>query len=293
MSTKSLSPLVVLCLLATWFIWGSTYLAIKFALVSFPPFFQMGTRFLTAGVCLMIWMKFRGAAWPSAVQWRNALIVGALMLGLGMGGTASAEVSVASGLVVAFIAVQPMVQALMLLAWKQYPSKWEWAGISVGLLGVIGLVQGQGFAASVSGLIAICVAIIAWAFGSILSQRVTPLAPGAMGFGSEMFMGGWVLMLLSWVAQEPAMQWPAQPIAVAAWGYLVVFGSLLAFNAYMVLLAKASTGLATSYSFVNPVIALLLGVTWGGEIVTKWEWFCCAVILSGVVLIVLTALRRR
>ncbi len=293
MPTKALSTFVILCLLATWVIWGSTYLAIKFALVSFPPFFQMGTRFLTAGLLLVAWMRLRGTPWPNRVQWRNALIVGSLMLGFGMGGTASAEVSVASGLVVAFIAVQPMVQALMLLAWKQYPRKLEWAGILVGLVGVIGLVQGQGFSASASGLIAICVAIVAWAFGSILSQRVTPLAPGAMGFGSEMLMGGLVLMLMSWLSQEPAVQWPAQPKAIAAWVYLVVFGSLLAFNAYMVLLAKASTGLATSYSFVNPVIALLLGVTWGGETITQWEWVCSAVILCGVVLIVMSALNKK
>ncbi|TMH11295.1 MAG: permease, partial [Betaproteobacteria bacterium] len=91
-----LSGLLLVCLAATWLVWGSTYLAIKFALLSFPPFFQMGTRFVFAGAVLMAWMRWRGAAWPTRTQWRNALLVGSLMLGGGMGGTAYAEVSVGS-----------------------------------------------------------------------------------------------------------------------------------------------------------------------------------------------------
>src|SRR5436309_6012972 len=112
-----LSGLLLACLAATWLVWGSTYLAIKFALLSLPPFFQMGTRFLFAGVLLMAWMRWRGAAWPDARQWRNAGVVGALMLGGGMGGTAYAEQSVGSGLVVAFIAVVPLMIAALNLAW--------------------------------------------------------------------------------------------------------------------------------------------------------------------------------
>ena len=100
-----------LCLAATWLVWGSTYLAIKFALVSFPPFFQMGTRFVVAGALLLAWMRWRGAPGPTRAQWRNALVVGTLMLGGGMGGTAYAEQTVGSGLVVAFIAVVPLMIA--------------------------------------------------------------------------------------------------------------------------------------------------------------------------------------
>src|SRR5262245_25601874 len=115
MTAHRLSPLVLACLAATWFVWGSTYLAIKFALVSFPPFFQMGTRFLLAGVLLLAWAWWRGQRLPTPAQWRNATIVGALMLGGGMGGTAFAEQSVASGLVVAFIAVTPALMTLLSL----------------------------------------------------------------------------------------------------------------------------------------------------------------------------------
>jgi len=285
-----LSGLLLLCLAATWLVWGSTYLAIKYALLSFPPFFQMGTRFLLAGVLLMAWMRWRGAAWPDARQWRHAFIVGALMLGGGMGGTAYAEVSVGSGLVVAFIAVVPLMIAALNRLYGVKPGRLELAGITVGLAGVLMLTQGAGFQASPVGLVAIALACITWSVGSVLSQRSFPLAPGATGFASEMICGGVVLLVLSALSGE-APQWPPQPIAVAAWFYLVVFGSLIAFNAYMVLLAQASAGLASSYTFVNPVIAMLLGVAVAGEVVTPFEWMAAGVVLAGVVLMLRGARR--
>ncbi len=283
-------PLLILCLAATWLVWGSTYLAIKYALVSFPPFFQMGTRFLFAGVLLLLWMRWRGAPWPNRTQWRNATIVGTLMLGGGMGGTAVAEVTVGSGLVVAFIAVVPLLIAGLNLLWGVAPGRLEAAGIAVGLAGVLMLTQGAGFQASPAGLAAISVACVTWSVGSVLSQRSLPLARGAMGFASEMVCGGLVLLALSAVAGEKP-QWPPQPVAAAAWFYLVVFGSLIAFNAYMVLLARASAGLASSYTFVNPVIAMLLGVAVAGEVVTGFEWIAAGVVLIGVVLMLRGASR--
>jgi drug/metabolite transporter (DMT)-like permease len=286
-----LPPLVVACLAATWLVWGSTYLAIKFALASFPPFFQMGTRFLAAGLLLAAWMRWRGAPWPTRVQWRNAWVVGALMLGGGMGGTALAEVSVGSGLVVAFIAVVPLMIAALLLLWRIVPGRLELAGVGIGLAGVLMLTQGQGFQASPEGLAAIAVACVTWSLGSVLSQRSLKLAPGAMGFASEMLAGGAVLLGLSWLAGEtPA--WPPTPAAAAAWLYLVVFGSLVAFNAYMVLLARATPALASSYTFVNPVIAMLLGVAVAGEVVSGFEWAAAGVVLAGVVLMLRGAARK-
>lgn len=289
-NTSHLSGILIACLAATWLVWGSTYLAIKFALLSFPPFFQMGTRFLFAGALLMAWMRWRSVAWPDGAQWRNALIVGALMLGGGMGGTAFAEVSVASGLVVAFIAVVPLMITALNLLYGVKPGRLELAGIGLGLAGVLMLTQGAGFQASPAGLAAISVACVAWSIGSVLSQRSLPLAPGAMGFASEMICGGAVLLVLSLVDGETP-HWPPSPAAVAAWFYLVVFGSLIAFNAYMVLLANAPTGLASSYTFVNPVIAMLLGVAVAGEAVTSFEWMAAGVVLVGVLLMLRGAKR--
>lgn len=287
----ALPPILWLCLAATWLVWGSTYLAIKYALISFPPFLQMGSRFLFAGVVLGVWMRWRGAAWPSALQWRNAFVVGALMLGGGMGGTAQAEVTIGSGLVTAFIAVVPLLIALLNLIWGIRPTRMEAAGIALGLVGVLMLTQGSGFQASPSGLAAISIACLCWSMGSVLSQRSLPLAPGAMGFASEMICGGVVLLALSAVAGEP-LAWPPAPVAAAAWLYLVVFGSLIAFNAYMVLLARAPAALASSYTFVTPVIAMLLGVWLGGETVTRFEWYAVSVVLAGVLLLLVRRPRK-
>lgn len=286
-----LPALVLACLAATWLVWGSTYLAIKFALLSLPPFFQMATRFLLAGVLLMTWMRLRGAPWPSLVQWRNAALVGALMLGGGMGGTAYAEQTVASGLVVAFIAVCPLMIAALNRLWGILPGQFEVVGIVLGLAGVLMLTRGAGFSASPAGLVAMVAACAGWSLGSVLSQRATPLAPGAMGYASEMLCGGALLLMLSWLRGEQP-QWPPQPIAVAAWLYLVVAGSLVAFNAYMYLLGHASAGLAASYTFVNPIIAMLLGIALAGEVVSIYEWSAAAVVLLGVVTMLRGTLTR-
>ncbi len=283
-ATPRLSPLVLACVAATWLVWGSTYFAIKVALQGFAPYFQMGTRFVAAGALLLAWMRWRGAAWPTAVQWRNAVVIGALMLGGGMGGTAMAEQTVGSGLVVAFIAVVPLMISLVNLFFGIRPGRAELLGIAVGLAGVLMLTQGRGFQASPSGLAAIATACLTWSVGSVLTQQRLPLAPGAMGFASEMLCGGVVLLGMAAVHGEP-MVLPAMGLPWLAWGYLVVFGSLVAFNAYMVLLARASAGLASSYTFVNPVIAMALGVAVAGEHVTPFEWASVAVVLAGVVLL--------
>ena len=281
-----LSPLLLACLAATWVIWGSTYLAIKFALESFPPFYQMGSRFLVAGLLLVAWLKLRGRAWPTLVQWRNAAIIGALLLVSGMGFTAYAEQTVASGLVVAYIAIIPIMVTAMSLPFGVKPTRLELVGMLVGVAGVLMLVQGEAFTASPAGLAAITIACVSWSLGSVLSQRRFPLAPGAMGFASEMLCGS-VLLLVVAAAVGEVPEWPPQPLAAWSWLYLIVFGSLLAFNAYMVLLGRVSAALASSYTFVNPVIALALGIWLGNETVSGFEWLAAGVITMGVVLLVL------
>lgn len=286
------SPLIIASLAATWLIWGSTYLVIRFALVGFAPFFLMATRFLCAGGMLMAWQLARGSPPPSAREWRNAAVVGALMLGVGMGGTAYAEQTIASGLVVAFIAVMPLLLIVINLAFGVRPSRRELLAVSVGFAGVLLLARGAGIVGSPAGLLAISLACGGWALGSVLSQRGYALAAGATGFASEMLCGGIALLLVS-AARGEAWRWPLQPSALMAWIYLVVFGSLIAFNAYMALLARTSAGLAASYSLVNPVVALGLGVTVGRERVSKPEWAAVAVILTAVVLLFLGRRKAR
>lgn len=279
-----LSTLTLFCLLATWLIWGSTYLAIRFALVGFAPFFLMATRFIAAGGLLLIWQLARGAPAPTVREWRNAFLIGTMMLGGGMGGAAYAEQTIASGLIVAFIAVTPLVLVLINLAFKVYPSRSDLLAGSVGLAGVIMLTRGDGFHASPAGLLAMCIGCAGWSLGSVLSQRHWKLAPGATGFASEMLCGGLALLLVSALAGE-SWQAPPQAAPWLAWAYLVVFGSLIAFNAYMILLARTSTSVASSYTLVNPIVGLLLGVTLGRETVSTWEWTAAGVVILGVALL--------
>lgn len=281
-----MSPRIVACLAATWLVWGSTYLAIQWALVSFPPFWQIGSRFVVAGGLLLLFMRWRGAPWPARSEWRNAFIVGTLLLGCGTGGTAFAEQTLPSGLVVIFIAVVPALIALFNLAYGERPARLEVAGIALGLAGVWLLTRGSAFVAAPVGLLAISVATIGWSLGSVLGRRSLPVAPGAMGYASEMLAGGLVLTAASLLAGEK-MVWPPESLAFWSWAYLVVFGSWIAFSAYLILLAEASPALASSYTFVNPVIALFLGITLNHERVTRFEWLAVGVILAGVVLLVL------
>ncbi len=285
-------PLIIACLAATWLIWGSTYLAIKWALLSFPPFYQMGTRFLVAGALLAGWMRLRGAPWPQRTEWVNATLLGTLMLGIGYGFTAVAEVSVSSGLVVAFIAIGPALQAALEWPYGVRPTRPAALGIGLGLLGVLGLAAGQGFSASPMGLAAVLLSSVAWKLGGVWSVHGLPralggrplrLAPNAMGFASQMLAGGVVLMAMSALAGERP-GWPIQPLALASWVYLVVAGSLIAFSAFMVLLQRTPAAVSSSYAYVNPVIGLVLGVTLGGETLHASEWVAAALVTASVVL---------
>ncbi|GAA6119805.1 drug/metabolite exporter YedA [Acidovorax sp. FG27] len=291
---------VLLALLACYLVWGSTYLAIRVALVSFPPFFQMGSRFLVAGLLLMGWVVWRrvrpgagrsGPDLPTARQWAHAAVIGTLMLGAGMGLTAQASVAIGSGLIAACIAVVPMMICGWGLLWGRRPSAGECLGMALGLAGVLLLVRGASFAASPLSLVCILAATAAWSLGSVLSTTRCPLAPGAAGFASEMLCGGLVLLAVSGALGERP-SWPPQPAAAAAWLYLVVLGSLVAFSAYLYLLRHASPALASSYAFVNPLIALLLGSVVAGEAVSPREWLACGVILAAV-LVILLARRGR
>jgi drug/metabolite transporter (DMT)-like permease len=292
---RQLPAIVLASLAATWLIWGSTYLAIKWALVSLPPFFQMGTRFLAAGLLLGAWARWRGAAWPTWAQWQSATLLGALMLGGGYGATAVAQVSISSGLVVAFIAVVPALVALAQWPYGVRPSRTEVAGILLGLLGVVLLSLGQGISASLPGLLAISLACITWSLGSVWALHGLPhlvggrrltLAPGAAGTASQMLAGGMLLLLASWIAGErPTL--PPDSRALLSWMYLVVAGSLIGFSAYMLLLQRTTAALASSYTFVNPLIGLLLGVMLGGETISTMEWTAAGVVSLGVVLLLM------
>ncbi|MDQ3249606.1 MAG: drug/metabolite exporter YedA [Chloroflexota bacterium] len=271
---------VLAALFAVYVVWGSTYLAIRVALISLPPFFLMGSRFVVAGLCMYFFLRARGAPTPARVQWLHATIIGALLLGGGMDFVAFAEQWITSGLTAVSVATMPIWTALFLGLWGQSPTRMEWTGIVIGFLGV-GLLSLEGnLRANPTGAVALLIAPICWSFGSALSRKLT-LAPGAMGTASEMMMGGLVLFLISWLRGE-ALTTPLVAEAAWAWLYLVVFGSLIAFTAYMFLLERVRPALATSYAYVNPVIAVLLGVFLAGEQITTAGYVAMVVVLVGI-----------
>jgi drug/metabolite transporter (DMT)-like permease len=271
-------------LFATWIVWGSTYLAIRIALPVLPPFLQMGSRFLLAGTLLLLIERIRGARMPSFDEWRSGGIVGALLLVGGAGGTAYAERSIASGLAASFVAFEPALIVLISLAFGKRPTRQEVVGIVLGLAGVALLIRGNGFSGSPAGLLAMTTATVSWSAGSVLATNTLRSAPGAVGAASQMLWGGLILLLLSHLVHEP-VRWPVPFEAVAAWLYLVVFGSMVAFTAFAYLLAHVRTSVAMSYTFVNPIIALALGSVFGAEHFTGIELAATAVIAAGVLLL--------
>jgi drug/metabolite transporter (DMT)-like permease len=281
-----LSPRIVACLAATWLVWGSTYFAIKLALTGFPPFLQNGTRFLFAGSILLAWARWRRQTMPTLTQWRNAAIVGALMLAANVGGVAFAEQWLASGLVTAFIAIVPALITVASLPFGIRPSRLEVLGIVLGFAGVLLLAGGATFTASPIGVLAVVTAALGWSIGSVVSQHVLRLAPAAAGFASSMLCAGGILVALSVITGE-RLRWPPPPAAAMAWIYLSIFGSLIAYSAYMTLLANTRPALATSNSFVNPVIAMVLGVAIGNELVTRQEWLAVGIIVLGISVLIL------
>jgi len=282
----SLSPRIIACLAATWVIWGSTYFAIKVALTGLPPFLQNGARFLLAGSILLAWARWRRQTMPTLTQWRNAAVVGTLMLAANVGGVAFAEQWLALGLVTSFIAIVPALITVASLPFGVRPSRLEVFGIVLGFLGVLLLVRGNTFTASPIGVLAIVTAALGWSTGSVLSQHVLRLAPAAAGFASAMLCAGGVLIALS-IATGERLHWPPPSCAALAWLYLSIFGSLIAYSAYMTLLANTRPALATSNSFVNPVIAMVLGVAIGGEMVAPQEWLAVGIIVFGIAALIL------
>lgn len=274
---------IIVALLAVYISWGSTYLAIRIALEDLPPFFMMGIRFLVVGIGLYLYLRIRGASVPNHFQWINATMIGGLLLLGGSGGVAFAEQWVSSGIAALMIATTPLWTVLFAGIWKRWPIKVEWAGLLLGLVGVIILNFDSNLKASPSGAAALIIAAICWAFGSVCSQRLS-LPPGLMAGAIEMITGGILVLITSFFTGEKVMTFPALR-SIAAILYLAVFGSLVGFTAYMYLLNRVRPALATSYAYVNPVIAVILGVWLAGEKITVTEITAMVVIIIGVLLV--------
>lgn len=285
--------LVLAAFAAIYLIWGSTYLGIRFAVETIPPFILGGARFLLAGGILYTWLRFQGVPNPAAVHWRNAAVVGSLLLGVGNGGVNWAEQKLASSLTALLIAITPLW--FVLLDWVRprgtRPAFQTIAGIVIGFGGMALLVGGRDAIArngvELSAVAALMIASISWASGSLYA-RYTPKPDSALMAGAmQMLAGGTVLFAFGLLSGEVVKcDWSGiSSRSVWSFVYLTGVGSLVGFTAFSWLLKVSTPARISTYAYVNPVIAVFLGWAVGGEAMTRRMLWAAAIIILGVVII--------
>jgi drug/metabolite transporter (DMT)-like permease len=290
MTTKRAQQVRLLLAYATvYVVWGSTYLAIRVGIATLPPFVLAGARFLLAGAALFAWAAARGAARPTLAQWRDATVIGGLMLLGGNGGVSWAEMTVPSGIAALIVATVPVFTVIFQ---RKRPALATVAGILLGFTG-IGILVGPGALGEAgrvdpTGAAVLVAASASWALGSIYSLRADRPASGLQSAAMQMLAGGGLLTLLAALTGQIAAIAPASvsSASLAALAYLAVFGSILGFTAYTWLLRNTTPDRAVTYAYVNPVVAVLLGSGFAAEPLTWRVALAAAVIIAGVVLIV-------
>ncbi|MBV4366330.1 drug/metabolite exporter YedA [Erwinia phyllosphaerae] len=283
--SPALLPLLA-ALFALYFIWGSTYFAIRVGVESWPPMMMAGLRFLLAGTVLLVFLLLRGEKLPGWRATGNAALVGIMLLAVGNGAVTIAEhQQVPSGIAAVMVATVPLF-AMCFSRLFGMPGRWiEWLGIAVGLVGIILLNSSGHLAGNPWAALMILIGSVSWAFGSVWGSRIA-LPAGMMAGAVEMLAAGMVLLLGSQLSGEKLAAAPALS-GFLALGYLTLFGSVIAINAYMFLIRNVSPAIATSYAYVNPVVAVLLGMGFAGESLTPREWLALGIIVLAVVLVTL------
>lgn len=279
--------MIIAAFVAVYLIWGSTYLAISVAVKDFPPMFLAGARFLLAGVLVYAWERWRGAAAPVGAQWRDAAVVGGLLLLLGNGTVTWAQQHVPSGSSALVIASVPIWMVVLGWAFGQVerPGPALLAGLVLGFAGIALLLKpGAGGMHPVGGVVLLGAAA-AWAAGSLYARRSVATSSPMLTNGMQMLAGGLLLMLASLVTGESVSF--ASVTGRGAWvfAYLVVFGSLVGFSAYTYLLRRVSPAAASTYAYVNPLVAVFLGWALAGEVVGPRTLVAAAVIVGAVALV--------
>ena len=275
---------IALALAAVYVIWGSTYLAIRFALEGgFPPFLLGGIRFLIAGGLMYAFLRWRGVPAPTRPQWRNAAVMGLLLMLFGNGMVNLAEQTVSSGMTAVAVASAPLWIGIFSAMRGDKPGRMEWIGIAIGFLGVLWLNADSSLTASPVGLVALLVASLSWSFGSVWS-RGRDLPSPFMSSAAQMLCGGVAMCIVGAAVGE---RFDGMPSAhgLAAFAYLIVFGSIIGFSSYIWLLHHVRPALASSYAYINPAIAVALGAWLAHERFGTHELMAMGVILFGVVAI--------
>ena len=291
---------VLAAFIAVYIVWGSTYLAIRYAVQTIPPFFMVGARFIVSGVMLYAWGRWRGSPRPTSAQWRDATITGILMLCCGNGAVSWAEQRVPSGLAALLVAVVPLW--IVLVDWLRphgtRPRLLVATGVVVGLIGLVVLIGPDSLAGhgsiDTAGALVLIVGSLAWAAGSVFTRYGALPDSAVMSTGLQMIGGSIALLIVGAARGEVSSLHLAQisPASWIGWVYLVTFGSLVGFTAYIYLLQTVSPAKASTYAYVNPLVAVLLGWAIAGESVTLRSLEAAAIILAGVAMISLSQSRQ-
>jgi len=285
---------VIAAFAALYLIWGSTYLAILFAIQSIPPFLMAGARFLLAGLIMFAIARTQGPLRSTSAEWRTALIVGACLLLGGNGGVTLSEKFIESGLASLIVATVPIY--ITLLGWLSgmtpRPTPIVWVGLAGGFLGVA-ILLGPALRFSGSGRPAIGMSILLlssfiWSAGSLYSRTVKHAASPFLGAAQQMFCGGLLLMLVGLFAGESKKFHPDNitTLSLGAFAYLVLIGAIVGYTAYFWLLRHCDPAKVATYAYVNPIVAVLLGALFAHEAVTLRTLLAAALIIGSVALII-------
>ena len=285
---------VIAAFAALYLIWGSTYLAILFAIQSIPPFLMAGARFLLAGLIMFAIARTQGPLRSTSAEWRTALVVGACLLLGGNGGVTLSEKFIESGLASLIVATVPIY--ITLLGWLSgmtpRPTPIVWVGLAGGFSGVA-ILLGPALRLSAGDHPAIGMSILLlssfiWSAGSLYSRTVKHAASPFLGAAQQMFCGGLLLMLVGLFAGESKTFHPGNitTLSLGAFAYLVLIGAIVGYTAYFWLLRHCDPAKVATYAYVNPIVAVLLGASFAHETVTLRTLLAAALIIGSVALII-------
>lgn len=273
---------VGLALLATYTIWGSTYLGMKFARESFPPLSMASMRFAIAGLGLMLFMRIRGTEWPTGRELLGGMGIGVILLGIGNGGVVLGLGYISTSLTALILASSPIWAALFAGFWGAWPNRREIVGLVIGFLGAAVLSFDGNVQAAPRGFILLILAAMGWALGTVLIPRVKQ-SSGLMGSGAQMVGASATLAIAAMASGEHFTQMPTTH-SLLAFGYLVIFGSFVGFSAYSYLVPRVRPSLAISSAYVNPMVAVLLGFLLNHETISPYMMVSLPLIIGGVLL---------
>ncbi len=289
-NSRATAASLIMGLAVIYIVWGSTYYAIRVAVETIPPFLMAGVRFLIAGAILLVWARIRGATMPTGQHWRFAILTGTLLMFCGNGIVVWAERYVASGLVALLLTTTPLW--MVLFNWLRpkgiRPPMLIWVGLIAGFAGTAALAYaGQrdgNKEIDLFGVAALMGASIAWALGSVIVKHGPRPDSAVLGTAQQMLCGGVVLVAFSGISGE-LTHFELSQVTLGSflgWLYLLVVGSLLTMPVYTWLLHSTEPSLVSTYSFVNPVIAVIIGWALAGEKLTSETIIAGGVIVVSV-----------